>query len=60
MPAFIAKNYSQKDAGFAAVLSTLIIMAIVLVIDSSVSLTTILEQKITKNIGQSIQAYYAA
>lgn len=57
---FIAKNYFRKDAGFAAVLSTLIIMAIVLVIISSVSLTTLLEQKITKNINQSAQAYYAA
>ena len=56
----ITKIYSQKNAGFAAVLSTLIIMAIVLVIISSVSLTTILEQKITKNISQSAQAYYAA
>jgi len=60
MSDFITKNSSQKDAGFAAVLSTLIIMAIVLVIISSVSLTTILEQKITKNINQSAQAYYAA
>ena len=56
----ITKNYSQKDAGFAAVLSTLIIMAIVLVIISGVSLTTLLEQKITKNINRSAQAYYAA
>ncbi len=57
---FITKNYSRKDAGFAAVLSTLIIMAIVIVIIGSVSLTTILEQKITRNIVKSAQAYYAA
>jgi len=60
MPDYLIKNYDRKDAGFAAILSTLIIMAIVLVIISSVSLTTILEQKITKNVNQSAQAYYAA
>jgi Tfp pilus assembly protein PilX len=60
MPNFIIKNSRQKEAGFAALLSTLIIMAIVLVIISGVSLTTLLEQKITKNVSQSAQAYYAA
>lgn len=60
MPTFIAKNCLQKNTGFAAILSTLIITGIVLLILSSVSLTTIFEQKITKNINQSIQAYYTA
>jgi len=55
-----AKNYFSNEAGFAAVLSTLIIMGIVVIIISGVSLTTILEQKITRNTVKSAQAYYAA
>jgi len=60
MAKFFLKNNFCQNAGFAAILSTLAILAIVLVIVSGASLTTILEQRITKNIVHSAQAYYAA
>src|SRR3989344_9296795 len=52
------KIYGQK--GFAAILSAMIVMSIILIVIASLSLTTIIEQKISSNIVQSAQAYYAA
>jgi len=52
------KIYGQK--GFAAILSAMIVMSIILIVIAGLSLTTIIEQKISKNIVQSAQAYYSA
>ena len=48
------------QSGFAALLATMIVMSIILVVVASLSLTTIIEQKISTNVVQSAQAYYAA
>ena len=53
-----AKNKTQ--AGFAALLATLIVMAIILVVVAGLSATTLIEQKISANTIHSAQAYYAA
>ena len=52
------KIYGQK--GFAAILSAMIVMSIILIVIAGLSLTTIIEQKISTNVVQSAQAYYAA
>jgi len=53
----IIKN-NQK--GFAAVLATLLILGIASAVAGTLTLTTLAEQKITKNSAHSIQAYYAS
>jgi hypothetical protein len=50
----------KSELGFAAFLGTVIVMAVAIVVISSVSLATITEQKITKNAVRSAQAYYSA
>ncbi len=52
------KHFSQ--AGFAAILSTMIILTIVVIVVAGLSLVTLLEQKISTNSLRSAQAYYAA
>lgn len=52
------KNTSQS--GFAALLATMIVMSIIFIVVTSLSFTTIIEQKIATNAAYSAQAYYAA
>ena len=54
------KKQIFRQSGFAALLSTMIVMTIVLIVIASLSLVTIIEQKISANIVHSAQAYYAA
>lgn len=49
-----------KEQGFAALLATLIVLAVVLIIIATLSLTTLIEQKITRNFTKSAQAFFAA
>ncbi len=53
-------DFNHPSAGFAAILATVIILAVVLAVVGSLSLLILTEQKITKNAVQSAQAYYAA
>ncbi len=55
-----SKKQIFRQSGFAALLSTMIVMTIVLIVITSLSLVTIIEQKISANIVHSAQAYYAA
>ncbi|MBU3901409.1 pilus assembly PilX N-terminal domain-containing protein [Patescibacteria group bacterium] len=48
------------QSGFAALLSTMVIMAVILIVVASLSLVTLIEQKISANIVHTAQAYYAA
>lgn len=50
----------KSPNGFAALLSTMIVMAIIIIVVAGLSLVTVIEQKITRNISHSAQAYYAA
>jgi len=55
------KNKSVfSQSGFAALLSTMIVMTIVLIVIAGLSLVTLMEQKISANVVHSAQAYYAA
>lgn len=56
---FLKKYFFQQN-GFAALLATMIVLSIVLIVVSSLSLVTIIEQKISANTVHSAQAYYAA
>lgn len=50
----------RNQSGFAALLSTMIVMTIIVIVVSGLSLATIIEQKISANAVHSAQAYYAA
>jgi len=49
-----------SNSGFAIFLTTLIVLGLVTVVVASLSLATLIEQKITRNFAQSAQAYFAA
>lgn len=51
---------NDNQSGFAALLSTMVIMAVILIVVASLSLVTLIEQKISANITYSAQAYFAA
>jgi len=53
------KNKNSKN-GFAALYLTVLILAVIIAISVSISILTFSQQKISRNITKSSQAYYAA
>lgn len=60
MNSIFLKKYFFRQGGFAALLATMVVMALILAVITSLSLITIIEQKISANTVHSAQAYYAA
>lgn len=58
MPRFLNSKISEK--GFAALFFSILMMAVIFALGSSIIILTLDRQKVSRNIVKSVQAYYAA